>query len=427
MIIETVLTKPVVKVVVGLSALVFCALLAVVGLRTFVTGILTDERVTVSREQLATGARYGSDSAALQARLAEAEMASEERDLAHIEARALRAVNMSPWNFNYPLLLATVREARGDRAGAEQAMRAALQLAPNNTTVHWRLANLLLRQGKLALALGEFRIAVAADRALLPATLDLLWHVSGGRLDAVNAVVDDQPELRLLLAKFLLGQARVAEAGGIFNSIEPATRRALPESAAFLNALIARGEMELARYSWASTVGARDAQPPPLVWNGGFETDSSKDLAQFDWAITRSQYARPSLDSDVAHSGTRSLRIDFAGRDTTRLDGEVKQVVVVRPGAHYQLECYARTVALITPEGPRMAVVNHNSSADIVASDPIPAGTSDWQRLVLNFVAPVDAHAVMLKIKRVPRFAYDDPTTGTVWFDDFKLIEQDHR
>lgn len=427
MIIETALSRPVAKVTVGLSALALCALLAVVGLRNFVTGILTDERVTVSREQLATGARYGSNSAALQARLAEAEMESEGRDLSGIEARVLRAVNMSPWNFNYPLLLATVREAKGDRAGAEQAMRAALELAPNNTTVHWRLANLLLRQGKLALALGEFRKAVAADRSLLPATLDLLWRVSGGRLDVVKAVVDEQPETRLLLAKFLLGQARVAEAGGIFNGIAPAARRALPESAAFLNALIAKGEMELARYSWVSTVGASDAQPPPLVWNGGFETDWSTDFAQFDWAITRNQYARPSLDSDAAHSGARSLRIDFTGRDTTRLDGEVKQVVVVRPGAHYQLEGYAKTAALVTPEGPRVAVVGNNSAADIVASDPIPAGTSDWQRIVLNFVAPVDARAVTLKIKRVPRFAYDDPTTGTVWFDDFKLIEQDHR
>jgi predicted Zn-dependent protease len=167
LIIETALSKPVARVAAGLSALTLCALLGYAGLKSFITGVLTDERVPVSREQLAAGAKYASDSAALQARLAEAEMESGERDLAGIEARVLRVINMSPWNYNYPLLLASVRETKGDRAGAEQAMRAALELAPNSTTVHWRLANLLLRQGKLAAALGEFRKATMADLAHL--------------------------------------------------------------------------------------------------------------------------------------------------------------------------------------------------------------------------------------------------------------------
>ena len=164
-----------------------------------------------------------------------------------------------------------------------------------------------------------------------------------------------------------------------------------------------------------------------LIWNGGFESDILKGFAQFDWTISRNDYARPGIDSSTFHSGSRSLRVDFTGRDTTRLDGEIKQLAVVRPGARYRLECYVKTDALVTPEGPRIAVTNITLQSEIAVSDAVAAGTSDWHLIAIDFVAPQSAQAVVIKIKRVPRFSYDEPTKGTVWFDDFTLTEQDVR
>ena len=37
-----------------------------------------------------------------------------------------------------------------------------------------------------------------------------------------------------------------------------------------------------------------------------------------------------SLDSSISH-GQSFAQIDFAGRDTTRIDGQVKQTITVRP------------------------------------------------------------------------------------------------
>jgi tetratricopeptide (TPR) repeat protein len=410
------------------AALAVCALLALAALTNLVIGALTDERINPSKALLAEGAKYAPNSAPLQARLAEAEMAADERDLSSIEARALRAANLSPWDYNYRLLLASVKEARGDRAGAETALRAALELAPNNAAVRWQFANILLRQGKLAASLEEFNKAVSADSSYLPSTLDLVWRVSGGRLDAINSLAGDKPKTKLLLAKFLLSQSRLAEAGSVFNSIDPKARLALAESGSFIDALMAKEELTLARYSWVSAVSANnpaESASPSLIWNGGFESDVLKGLAQFDWAIYRNEYARPSIDSGSAHSGSRALRVEFAGRDTTRLDGEIKQLVIPRPGARYRLECFVKTDALVTPEGPRVVVTNAASQADIAASDPIASGSSDWRRIEIDFVAPQAVRALAIKIKRVPRFSYDDPTKGVVWFDDFILTEQD--
>jgi hypothetical protein len=193
-----------------------------------------------------------------------------------------------------------------------------------------------------------------------------------------------------------------------------------------LNSLIAAGGLGPARALWGE-LAAGDAQGT-LVWNGGFESDGLKDFVQFDWSFGRSEYARFAMDTAVAHSGSRSLRIEFAGLDTTKLDNEIRQLVIVRPGARYSLECYAKSSGLETPEGPRVVVSTSSSPVWIATSEPVAQGSNDWQRLAVEFVAPQIASgatsAVYVSIKRKPKFSYDEPTRGTVWFDGFLLKEQ---
>lgn len=407
-------------------ALGLVSLLSFAALVNFFAGIVTDPRVNVSKELLAATIAYVPNSAPLNARIAEAEMTENDRDISSIENHVKRAVNLSPWDYRQRLLLATVKDAEGDRAAAEQSLRDALALAPHYTEVHWRLANLLLREGKLAKSVDEFRIAISSNAGLLPGTLDLLGRVSAGNLIVLRAVTPKDPKSQLVLAQFLLNQPRVPDAITVFAGIDRQVLVGMPESPEFIDSLVKQGHLEEARGLWVGLVGgayALPGRPLPLLWNGSFESDVSKSLAQFDWAIARNEYAVPGIDSSSAHSGNRSLRIDFTGRDTTRLDGQVKQNLVLRPGLHYRLQFYVKTERLDTPEGPRV-VVTDPSNTEIVRSDPIPSGTSDWRASAIDFTAPVTARSLVIAIKRVPRFVYDKPTSGTVWFDDFVLTEQ---
>src|ERR1051326_3469681 len=93
-----------------------------------------------------------------------------------------------------------------------------------------------------------------------------------------------------------------------------------------------------------------------------------------------------SIDTDVAHTGTRSLRVDFLNLETTRLEGEIKQVVLLRPGRHFRLEYYVKTEDLTAPEGLRVAV-SGSSKQRIAASDPAPEGSQDWQLRTFEFTA----------------------------------------
>lgn len=404
-----------------------CALLTLAASANALIGLLSDQRVNVSKELLDAGIVYAPNSAPLNARLAEAEMAEDNRDISAIEDHVRRAVQVAPSDYRLRLLLATVQEANGDRATAEQTLREALALAPNYTEVHMRLANLLLREGKLARSVEEFRTAVSSDLTLLPGTLDLLGRVSAGNFTVLRAVTPGDPKSQLVLAQLLLNQSRVSEAITVFSGIGRSSLNALPESAAFIDLLISHGRLEEARGLWVGLVSGAYAQPGhplPLIWNGSFESETSKSPAQFDWTISRNEYALPSIDSSVAHSGSKSLRIDFAGRDTTRLDGEVKQILVLRPDTHYRLQCYVKTERLESPEGPRIVVSDLTSSAEIASSVPLASGSSEWRPITIDFTTLPGTRAVSITIKRVPKFAYDDPTRGTVWFDDFVLDEQ---
>src|SRR5262249_50718902 len=64
------------------------------------------------------------------------------------------------------------------------------------------------------------------------------------------------------------------------------------------------------------------------------------------------------------------------------------------------------------------------SATPIAASAAIEAGSYDWRLLTLDFVTPSNAHALVIAIKQTPQFSYVDPTSGTLWFDDFVLTEQ---
>jgi len=415
------------RAVVVLSALIGCTLLMLAAAMNCVVGLLTDPRANASKELLELGARVVTHSGTLNARLAEAEMDDQGRDLQRVDVLATQAVNASPWDYKQRFLLARVKEAEGDRTHAERILQEALDLAPNYPEVHWRLANLFLRDGKLSKAVPEFRAASNLNSSLLPGTIDLLWRVSGGNLAPVQAVTPRDPKSQLMLAQFLLKQSRPSEAITIVSGIDRNVLVSLAETPAFIDTLIASGRVDEARGLWVGLVSGSYAQPGrplPAIWNGSFESDISKSLTQFDWKLDRNEYATAMIDSTAAHTGTRSLRLDFAGRDTTRVDGQAKQTLVLRPGGLYRLECYVKTERFDSPEGPRLVIADLASGTELAGSDPIASGSSDWRVLSIDFSVPATSSAVMVTIKRIPKFSFDKPTHGSIWFDDFVLTEQ---
>ena len=407
--------------------LLVCGALGGLTLSHFIINTLSDEGLVVRRSTLIMAVAYFPQSARLQARLAKAELAeaAEDAEVKRAEVAALSAIQLSPWNSNYQLLLAAVRNLQSDLAATEAATRAALKLSPHSAQAHWQLANVLVRQDKLDAALNELRLAVVSESgaALLPGVLDLVWNLTEGNVEKLIQVVGDHPQRRLLLAQFLLKQAQPAEAVAVYKSIERTSLLASSGATEFLNSLVASRQFELAKGLWEHLLAAENAAKGQLLYNGGFEREIVPALSQFDWKIAHSEYATLGLDTTAVHAGKRSLRINLTGRDTTVLGKELKQTVIVKPETRYRLECYAKTDELVTSEAIHVVVADAVSSNLLATSNPIRAGSSDWQPYTLDFVTATNTQAVLVTIKRTPRFSYDEPSRGAVWLDDFTLRE----
>jgi tetratricopeptide (TPR) repeat protein len=407
-----------------------CCAVAYIGLSAaqFIVSVITDPEVRVDTSTIEATANYFPNSARAQARVASRLIESKvditadhDRTVERAGYYAARAVKLAPKNYEFRLLLAAARELGGNSTEAESELRTALNLAPHLVTVHWRLANLLLREEKLDRAISEFRLAIEANPELLMPTLNLLWQGSDGNIEALNSVVGSDPRSKLMLAQFLILQGKFETAVKIAGGIDHSSILNLPESGRLLDSLISSSQIDHASKLWRDYFDAGEKQ---LIWNESFETPIRANLAQFDWNLSQSKYARIGITNMSARTGRRSLTISYQGIDTTILDSEIQQLVNVRPGARYKLTCYVKAEKLVTPDGPKIVVTTQDSTTSIASSAGLGQGSYDWQLLTMDFVAPSNARALIIAIKQRPQYSYVDPSQGTLWFDDFVLVEQ---
>jgi tetratricopeptide (TPR) repeat protein len=397
-------------------------------LLNFVLNVVTDPRVQIPTDTLLAAAEYFPSSGSVQGRLAArllevplAEGQDENAMLSQAGSAAERAASLLPRQYENHLLLATVKERQADWAAAEQAIQKALELAPHHVEVHWRAGNFWLRADKLEPALKELRAVALTDPPRAPQIYSLLWDATDGQPDTLRRLAEKDDVLKVGAAQFLLSQERVNEALQLFRQADLTTRRTAPQSPAFLNELIAQGKVVEAQTLWLDVMGK--ASEPNRIWNGGFENPPRDNFRQFDWVMTSNQYAQIGRSADRAHSGQYALKVIFTGVDTTRLSENIHQLVTVRPGAKYQLEAYFLTTDLKSSEPVNLVVKRADANTPLALSPALKAGGDLWQIVRFEFVAPADVTALKIEMQRLPRFSYDAPTTGTIWFDDLSLRE----
>ena len=433
--------------------LVFCVglsggLLASLALLHFTASVLADPGLGVPREVLEGAAGYFPNDPNLHARLAanlvEAKV-EENQQHDQVAARAFgyasRATRLAPYRYDNYVLLAVAAEMRGDVPSAEAALRRAMSLAPVRSSVRWRLGNLLLRQGNLTEAVAELRAVVAADNTYLPESLSLLWQAANDetnaernrRNDLLQQVTGVSVKNQLVLAQFLVGQEQYESAAQIYDGLDAKSLRelqeqppagAVPRPGETLDKLLAAGRTTLAARLWQKLLDQNGHWGTGQVWNGGFETLAPAGLTQFDWSLSNTSRTHVEVTTENPHTGRRALKLTYLDKETTRLETEIRQLLVVQPGKKYKVECYVKTIGLVTPDGPQMAVVQAVDHNVLVVTAPVTSGTRDWQPLQAVFTAPANVESVLLTIRQTPKFSYTEPTRGAVWFDDFRLIEQ---
>jgi tetratricopeptide (TPR) repeat protein len=334
-----------------------------------------------------------------------------------------QATALSPYDFRLWLALGKARERNGDAAGAEKALRRALELAPNYAEVQWIFGNALLRQGKTDEAFAEIRKSVAGDAKYVSPAVATAWQILDGNLAEVRKILGDSPPVNSALAVFLAKQKRFEEALNIWNGLPENEKQTTlkPNGEEILKEMIAakkyRGALEIQKQIGGASGGVAVGK----IANGGFE-DGLKDSAQsvFDWHIQEGAEPKIGPNNEQKHGGNLSLVINF-NSPTGKEFRTISQTVPVEAGKKYSFETFYKS-ELKTSATLRWEIVDASDGRLLSITSAI-AGNADWTRLTTDFSAPENAEAVTVRLAREACKSGVCPISGSVWFDDFLISE----
>ncbi|PYR33992.1 MAG: hypothetical protein DMF90_18930 [Acidobacteria bacterium] len=321
--------------------------------------------------------------------------------------------------------VAEAMQRAGRRDEAKTTMATALRAGPN-------IPPLLLRAATLYDAVGEQPLAVRQTAHLLSLTgaYDAAvfdWYVQRG-MSSADVLARGLPDSARATEAFIRYLMRPESCADVVPAWNVLVARARPDQQLAIDYVNFMSEQcrrnDAAARGWAQYLGsaANGYQQSDWVVNGDFESDASPLV--FDWRIRGlNRDVEAALDDGLARTGSRSLRIRFAGRKNVDYSA-TGQTAYLPPGA-YRFEAFVRTRAITTSEGIRFRIFDPDAPRRLdVLTDQV-GGTSGWTRIEAMVRVPHETALVRINVVRLPAHVADDDIagdiSGTAWIDSVSL------
>jgi len=341
----------------------------------------------------------------------------------YLSALSLNSVSAEIW-----LDLAAAYESESNLTAARDAFLHARRAYPLSAEVAWRYGNFLLRQGELAPAFAEMRRAVEADPKRGAEALSRSLRVQPDLDALLDRVLPPLSEAYLTAMRDQTAEGHTANALKIWNrlaSIHP--HFPLQDSFALVSALVQGKRIDDARRVWDQAVvfsGLADlpALPDSLLWDGGFESGVTG--GGFAWLIPGGiRGVQIGFDSQVKHSGNRSLRLMFDGESNVNFAGPC-HYVPVQPSTGYRFSAWVRTRALTTNQGIRFQLRSIGTENSPVITTPDVHGTETWTAIEVPWSSPSGVQQLQVCLARFPSDESPNKIQGTAWVDDVALVPE---
>lgn len=344
-------------------------------------------------------------------------------DLRRAIVHEQRATDVNPRSDTYWMDLADAYEAVGQPARAQQAFAKAQSVHPISSDVAWRYGNYLLRQRDYPQAFAELRRALVTDPSLTAQAISECSKTSDDLPKILNEILPDQNSYYLTALDYFLAQHQTDAALTVWDhmlALKPSAK--MEQSVPLINELISQQRVEDALRVWRKALentGWPQDGGPSLVFNGGFEHDLLN--GAFDWREDPVSGAAFSADSDAAHVGSRALRITFDG--STNLDfRNLWEFLPVEPGTRYHFSAYLRLEGISTDSGIRFAINDAFDNAALQVLTPDLVASHPWSLVEADFVTGPKTHLLLIALRRLPSWKFDNKLRGTVWVDDVSLV-----
>jgi Tetratricopeptide repeat/Carbohydrate binding domain len=336
-----------------------------------------------------------------------------------------RAARLNPHlDLNW-LDLASVYETLGEIEQARQAYRRAEASHPSSSDVAWQYGSFLLRQGDISDAARELRRALENDPMLTGNAVSQCARAGISTKEILDQVLPRGREYYLPALAYFVGEEQPEAGRAVWERMMGLHKAfALDQLLPFVNLLMRTNHPAQAREAWQQAVDASGwprskSDDSSLIFNGGFEHDLAN--GGFGWRETPEGGASFGFDTEVFHSGKRSLEVTFDGGGNYNFYGLAQYVAVV-PGQSYRFTAYLRTQDISTDSGMRFEILDdeHPKALDILTDNL--TGTNAWTLAQAEFTIPAETHWLHIALHRAPTWKFDNKLRGSVWVDDVALV-----
>ncbi|OYT69657.1 MAG: hypothetical protein CFK52_13265 [Chloracidobacterium sp. CP2_5A] len=344
-------------------------------------------------------------------------------DYRESERNLRKALALAPNDARLWGLLGDTLAISGQAEEAERVLQRARELAPHHFLSQWRLANALIRVGKLDEAAPLARGALRSNPTQATLMLDLGWRISNGDQRFVESLIPpDLPAVEYQYLRLLINQQRVEDAvrrwkGVLAGQRDPERRL----SQAFIQDLIAARAYEPAWRVWAALPERQGlGLARAAIYDGDFRQPAAK-VPIFEWRFQQNEAgARLALDRAAASpTGGNALQITYDSPGPAFY--HARQLLVLPPGG-YRLTYFVKSRDLVAASLPAVDLLGVLGKWSARSKPPLRE-TQEWQRVQHDFTVPADVGAVELVILRPSECGTPGACaiSGTVWFGGFSL------
>jgi hypothetical protein len=335
-----------------------------------------------------------------------------------------KAVERNPLEQEYWLNLARIFHRLGERKASERVLENAILVFPTGYQGRWVSGNLLLQQGEVEKALSHFSYLLAH----YPNQSSLVYDILGKAINDSDFILErlvpkDPSSLKQRLSYLYDAGDKESAQKAWAKRTSFGYRPDRNETLRHIEFLISRGELNGAFQVWENRLreeGLSPSSDSERITNGGFEKEKIFG-GGFDWRIDKVAGAEITFDSSVAFEGKRSLKMVFNGKENVNFH-HVYQFVSLRPDTEYMLKANMKTQAVTTKSGLKMEIAGIGP-AFYKASEPLN-GDNEWKELTVTFRTSAQSQGGMVRIRRERTDKFDRFISGTVWIDNFSLIER---
>ena len=304
---------------------------------------------------------------------------------------------------------------------AGEAFRRAISLAPNSPPVLFRAATANLLAGSADEALRLFK-QIFSIYPEYPAEniFSICSRFGVSTTQILGAVLAaDQPTAAAAYLRFLMRANRADDASQVWLWITAHSLSTQPLVSEYAGFLLNQKSYGPAHEVWSA---GRQTSKLNRVFNPSFELVTAAPSPPFDWQFDAlpNGAGNIAVDREQHHSGSHSLRIQFAGKLNVTF-GHVSQRLVVAPG-RYAFSVWSKTDNLTTDRGIHFAIFDaERPGTPLWTSEPDLLGSSDWTQTSASITISSGTPILRIVVARNPSEKIDSKIGGTAWLDDFEL------